>query len=119
VLLKGVNDDADTLKALFHGLLARRVKPYYLFQCDPITGSAHFRTPVEKGLEIIRSLRGHTTGYAVPHFVIDLPGGGGKVSLLPEYLVGREGDELVFRNFEGRLFRYHDPAPPPAVQEAA
>ena len=119
VLLKGVNDDAGTLKALFHGLLARRVKPYYLFQCDPITGSAHFRTPVEKGLEIIRSLRGHTTGYAVPHFVIDLPGGGGKVSLLPEYLVGREGDELVFRNFEGRLFRYHDPVSPAVAREAA
>ncbi len=109
VLLAGVNDDVATLRALFHGLLRLRVRPYYLFQCDPITGSAHFRTPVEKGLEIVAGLRGHTTGYAVPAFVVDLPGGGGKVQLLPEYLVGREGDELVFRNFEGKLFRYHDP----------
>lgn len=122
VLLRGVNDDVATLKALFHGLLARRVKPYYLFQCDAIAGSAHFRTPVARGLEIVRGLRGHTTGYAVPHFVIDLPGGGGKVPLLPEYLAGREGDELVFRNFEGRTFRYHDPEgtwPPVALGEAA
>jgi lysine 2,3-aminomutase len=119
VLLRGVNDSVEVLKRLFHGLLMRRVKPYYLFQCDPITGSAHFRTPVEKGLEIIRGLRGHTTGYAVPHFVIDAPGGGGKIPLLPEYLVGREGDELVFRNFEGRLFRYHDPEPRPVVVRAA
>jgi lysine 2,3-aminomutase len=119
VLLRGINDSVEVLKRLFHGLLMRRVKPYYLFQCDPITGSAHFRTPVEKGLEIIRGLRGHTTGYAVPHFVIDAPGGGGKIPLLPEYLVGREGDELVFRNFEGRLFRYHDPEPRPVVVRAA
>lgn len=119
VLLRGINDSVEVLKRLFHGLLMRRVKPYYLFQCDPITGSAHFRTPVEKGLEIIRGLRGHTTGYAVPHYVIDAPGGGGKIPLLPEYLVGREGDELVFRNFEGRLFRYHDPVPPPAAARAA
>jgi lysine 2,3-aminomutase len=109
VLLKGVNDSVDTLKELFHGLLARRVKPYYLFQCDPITGSAHFRTPVERGLEIIRGLRGHTTGYAVPHFVVDLPGGGGKVPLSPDYLLGRDGDDLLFRNFEGEVHRYADP----------
>ena len=109
VLLKGVNDDAAVLRDLFHGLLRRRVRPYYLFQCDPITGSAHFRTPVEKGIEIIRALRGHTSGYAVPTYVVDTPGGGGKVPLSPDYLVGREGDDLLFRNFEGRLFRYHDP----------
>ncbi|MCS6876745.1 MAG: KamA family radical SAM protein [Geminicoccaceae bacterium] len=109
VLLKGVNDDLVTLKTLFCGLLRLRVRPYYLFQCDPIRGSAHFRTPVEKGIELLEGLRGHTTGYAIPHFVVDLPGGGGKVPLVPEYLVGRDGDELVFRNFEGRLFRYHDP----------
>jgi lysine 2,3-aminomutase len=109
VLLKGVNDDAATLKALFHGLLRQRVRPYYLFQCDPITGSAHFRTPVEKGLEIIRALRGHTSGYAVPTYVIDTPGGGGKVPLSPEYVVGRDGDDLLLRNFEGKLYRYRDP----------
>ncbi len=109
VLLKGVNDSVEILKPLFHGLLRRRVRPYYLFQCDPITGSAHFRTPVEKGLEILKALRGHTTGYAVPAFVIDAPGGGGKVQLVPDYLVGRDGDDLVFRNFEGKLYTYPDP----------
>ncbi len=109
VLLKGVNDSVEVLKPLFHGLLKRRVRPYYLFQCDPITGSAHFRTPVEKGLEILKGLRGHTTGYAVPAFVIDAPGGGGKVQLVPDQLVGRDGDNLVFRNFEGKLYTYPDP----------
>ena len=109
VLLRGINDDIDTMRRLMHGLLKLRVKPYYLYQCDPITGSAHFRTPVETGLAIIRGLRGHTTGYAVPHFVIDAPGGGGKIPLLPEYVVGRDGDDLLLRNFEGQLYRYHDP----------
>jgi lysine 2,3-aminomutase len=109
VLLKDVNDDAGVLKSLFHGLLRRRVKPYYLYQCDPITGSAHFRTPIDKGLEIMRALRGHTTGYAVPTYVVDAPGGGGKIPLLPDYVVGREGDDLLLRNFEGNLYRYTDP----------
>jgi lysine 2,3-aminomutase len=85
------------------------VKPYYIFQCDPVSGSAHFRTPVEKGIEIIKGLRGHTTGYAVPHFVIDAPGGGGKIALLPEHVLGRDGDDLLLENFEGGLYRYHDP----------
>ena len=97
------------MKRLMHGLLKARVKPYYLYQCDPITGSSHFRTSVQKGLEIIQGLRGHTTGYAVPSYVIDAPGGGGKIPLLPEYLVGRDGDELVLRNFQGLHFRYPDP----------
>jgi lysine 2,3-aminomutase len=109
VLLKGINDSVDTMKRMMHGLLMRRVKPYYLYQCDPITGSAHFRTPVEKGIEIIQGLRGHTTGYAVPSFVIDAPGGGGKIPLLPEYLVGRDGDDVLLRNFEGNIYRYPDP----------
>ncbi len=109
VLLKGINDSVETMKRLMHGLLMRRVKPYYLYQCDPITGSAHFRTPVEKGIEIIQGLRGHTTGYAVPNFVIDAPGGGGKIPLLPEYVVGRDGDDLLLRNFEGNVYRYPDP----------
>jgi lysine 2,3-aminomutase len=87
-----------------------RVRPYYLDQCDPSSGSSHFRTPVARGLEIIRGLRGHTTGYAVPSYVIDAPNGGGKIPLLPEYLVGRDGDELLLKNFEGRIFRYPDPA---------
>jgi lysine 2,3-aminomutase len=109
VLLKGVNDEIESMKRLMHGLLRIRVRPYYLYQCDPIVGSSHFRTPVSKGLEIIRGLRGHTTGYAVPTYVIDAPGGGGKIPLLPGYLQGREGDELVLQNFEGALYRYTDP----------
>jgi len=108
VLLKGVNDDVDVMKGLVHGLLKMRVRPYYLYQCDPISGSAHFRTPVSKGLEIIEGLRGHTTGYAVPTFVVDAPGGGGKIPLQPNYLVGRDGSDVVLRNFEHREFRYPD-----------
>ncbi len=109
VLLKGINDTVETMKALMHGMLRYRVKPYYLFQADPIAGSSHFRTPVSKGLEIIQGLRGHTTGYAVPHLVIDAPGGGGKVPILPDYIVGRDGDDLLVRNFEGGIYRYTDP----------
>jgi lysine 2,3-aminomutase len=109
VLLSGVNDDVETMKRLVHGLLKIRVKPYYLYQCDPILGSSHFRTPVEKGLEIIRGLRGFTTGYAVPHYVIDAPGGGGKIPLLPEYFISRSGDDLLLRNYEGKVFSYPEP----------
>jgi len=109
VLLKGINDSVETLRTLYHGLLMRRVRPYYLYQCDPITGSSHFRTSVDKGLEIMQGLRGHTTGYAVPTYVIDAPGGGGKIPLLPDYVVGREGEDLILKNFEGNLYRYADP----------
>ncbi|MEC9369008.1 MAG: KamA family radical SAM protein [Pseudomonadota bacterium] len=109
VLLKGINDNVETMKSLYHGLLMRRVKPYYLYQCDPVSGSAHFRTPVSKGIEIIEGLRGHTTGYAVPQYVIDAPGGGGKIPLLPDYVVGRDGEDLLLRNFEGGVYRYPDP----------
>ncbi len=109
VLLAGVNDEVETIRRMVHGLLQRRVKPYYLYQCDPITGSAHFRTPVAKGIEIIEGLRGHTTGYAVPTYVIDAPGGGGKIPLLPDYIVGRDGDDLLLRNFENKIYRYPDP----------
>lgn len=109
VLLRGINDDAAVLKRLFHGLLRLRVRPYYLYQCDPIRGSAHFRTPVDKGLELMAALRGHTTGYAVPTFVVDAPGGGGKIPLLPDPVVGRDGADLLLRNFEGGVFRYPDP----------
>jgi lysine 2,3-aminomutase len=109
VLLKDVNDNAGTMLEMMHGLLKLRVKPYYLFQCDPIRGSAHFRTGVDKGLEIIQALRGHTTGYATPMFVIDAPGGGGKIQLAPDAVAGREGDDLLLTNYEGRVFRYHDP----------
>ena len=105
VLLKGINDSVEVMKPLMHGLLKARVKPYYLYQCDPVSGSEHFRTSVEKGLEIIRALRGHTTGYAVPQFVIDAPGGGGKIPLLPDYVIGRDGDDLLLQQFR----RWHVP----------
>ncbi len=110
VLLKGINDSVETMKSLYHGLLKFRVRPYYLYQCDPIIGSAHFRTPVEKGLEILKGLRGHTTGLAVPHYVIDAPGGGGKIPLLPEYITGVDEDDIVMTNYEGLSFRYPDTA---------
>jgi lysine 2,3-aminomutase len=110
VLLKGVNDDVQVMKDLCHRLLMMRVRPYYIYQCDPISGSAHFRTSVSKGLEIIEGLRGHTTGYAVPTYVIDAPGGGGKIPLQPNYIVGRDGDDLLLRNYEGQVYRYPDPA---------
>jgi lysine 2,3-aminomutase len=109
VLLQGVNDSVDVMKELVHKLLLMRVRPYYLYQCDPISGSAHFRTPVSKGLEIIQGLRGHTTGYPAPTYVIDAPGGGGKIVLQPETVVGRDGHDLLLKNFEGRVFRYPDP----------
>ncbi len=109
VLLRDINDDPAVITPLMHGLLKRRVKPYYLYQCDPIRGSSHFRTGVEKGLEIIRALRGHTTGYATPMYVIDAPGGGGKIQLAPDPIVGRMGDDILLRNFEGKVYRYPDP----------
>lgn len=108
VLLAGINDNVETMKQLVHGLLRMRVRPYYLYQCDPILGSAHFRTPVSKGLEIIQGLRGHTSGYAVPTYVIDAPGGGGKIPLLPDSVVGHDGDCLLLKNYEGKVFRYPD-----------
>lgn len=106
VLLKGVNDDADVMKALVHRLLRMRVRPYYIYQMDLITGGSHFKVDVRKGIEIIRALRGHTTGYAVPQYVIDAPGGGGKVPVNPDYVEKITDDEVVFRNFEGKQFRY-------------
>ncbi len=108
VLLKGINDDVVVMKELMHRLLKNRVRPYYLYQCDPILGSSHFRTPVSKGLEIIEGLRGHTSGYAVPQYVIDAPGGGGKIPLLPDYFQGRENGNVVLRNYEGKTFVYPD-----------
>lgn len=107
VLLKSINDEVQTMKTLMQGLLRLRVRPYYLYQCDPIPGSTHFRTPLEKGLEIIEGLRGHTSGYAVPHFVIDAPGGGGKIPLLPEYYIGRdENGNVRLRNYQNKVFTY-------------
>jgi lysine 2,3-aminomutase len=106
VLLKGVNDNVETMESLFHNLMKMRVRPYYLYQCDPISGSAHFRTSVEKGLEILQNLRGFTSGYAVPTYVVDAPGGGGKIPLMPNYLVEQDGSELVLKNYKGELYRY-------------
>src|ERR1041385_8104698 len=106
VLLKHVNDDVTVMKALVHKLLMCRVKPYYLYQCDLIAGSAHLRATVRQGLEIMEGLRGHTTGYAVPTYVIDAPSGGGKVPVSPEYVLSRNADRVVIRNYEGKVFEY-------------
>ncbi len=112
VLLKGINDSVPVMAALMHHLMRMRVRPYYLYQCDPISGSGHFRTPIAKGLEIIRGLRGFTTGYAVPTYVVDAPGGGGKIPLMPEYAVGHDaGGDMLLRNYEGGLYRYPDGCP--------
>jgi len=124
VLLKHVNDDVTVMKALVQKLLMCRVKPYYLYQCDLISGSAHLRASVSKGLEIMEQLRGHTTGYAVPQYVIDAPGGGGKVPLNPEYVLCRNAGRVLIRNYEGRIFEYPEAAdgtpfgnPPKEIEE--
>jgi len=106
VLLKGVNDDPEVIKDLMHKLLMMRVRPYYLYQADLTRGTNHFRTRVEVGLQIIQALRGHTTGFGVPQFVIDAPGGGGKIPLMPEYVKRFTKKEVVLRNFEGKEYRY-------------
>ena len=106
VLLKGVNDSVDVQRALLHKLLLCRVKPYYLYQCDLIKGSAHLRTPIRTGLEIIEGLRGHTTGYAIPQLVIDAPGGGGKIPINPNYVVSSDERQTLLRNYEGKEFLY-------------
>ena len=108
VLLAGVNDDVETMKKLLHSLLRIRVRPYYLYQCDPVVGAAHLRTSVWKGVEIMEALRGHTTGLAVPTFVVDAPGGGGKIPLAPNYMVSAAPGRMVLRNYEGALFSYSD-----------
>ena len=106
VLLRHVNDGPVVMKALVQKLLMCRVRPYYVYQCDLIAGSAHLRTSVRRSLEIMQQLRGHTTGYAVPQYVIDAPGGGGKVPVNPNYVLSRNHDRVVIRNFEGRVFEY-------------
>ncbi len=109
VLLKGVNDDAEILKRLFHGLLKIRVRPYYLYQADPVVGTAHLRTSIARGLELMGQLRGHTSGYAVPTYVVDAPGGGGKIPVQPETIVAREGSTWQLRNWAGEVYTYVDP----------
>ncbi|QJT09650.1 KamA family radical SAM protein [Oceanidesulfovibrio marinus] len=118
VLLAGINDAPETLAALFHGLLKVRVRPYYLYQCDPIHGSAHFRTSVAKGVELMSALRGHTSGYAVPTYVIDAPGGGGKVPIYANTMLGRDEQGLALVNYEGRVYHYPDYAPEPVPAAA-
>ena len=113
VLLRGVNDSVEIQKALVQKLLMCRVRPYYLYQCDLITGSSHLRTAVAEGVSIIEGLRGHTTGYAIPQFVIDGPGGGGKIPINPNYVVDSSAGRVTLRNFEGKIFDYPDPTPIP------
>jgi lysine 2,3-aminomutase len=108
VLLKGVNNNLETMKALLHKLVYCRVRPYYLYQCDLILGTAHLRTPIQEGIELINNLRGHTTGYAVPQYVVDGPGGGGKIPLNPDYIVARTGERVVLRNYRGDIYEYPD-----------
>lgn len=110
VLLRGVNDDPLVMRRLMQKLLAIRVRPYYLYQADMVQGTDHFRTSVEEGIEIVRALRGHTSGLGVPAYVIDAPGGGGKIPILPDYLQSL-GDEVVLKNYLGETFRYANVAP--------
>jgi lysine 2,3-aminomutase len=108
VLLKGVNDDPEVMKELMKKLLAMRVRPYYIYQADLTKGANHFRTPIDVGLEIMDKLRGHISGLAVPYFVIDAPGGGGKIPLLPDYVLARTKEKIVLRNFRNEVFEYPD-----------
>src|SRR5438309_7289087 len=115
VLLKGVNDDLETMRELLRGLLRIKVRPYYLFHCDPVIGAGHFRTSVWKGLEIIEGLRGHMSGLGIPTYVVDSPHGGGKIPLMPNYLVSASDDAVVLRNFEGMLVRYQAEDKPASI----
>lgn len=109
VLMKGINDDPEVVKRTNHMLLMMRVRPYYLFQCDMSQGISHFRTPIEVGLNIIEKLRGHTSGMAVPHYVIDAPGGGGKIPLVPQYIKSQDKEKIVLRNYANKEFIYKLP----------
>ena len=109
VLLRGVNDCVHVMKRLVHQLVKNRVRPYYIYQCDLSMGLEHFRTPVSKGIEIIEGLRGHTSGYAVPTFVVDAPGGGGKTPVMPNYVISQSPRKVILRNFEGVITTYTEP----------
>jgi lysine 2,3-aminomutase len=119
VLLRGINDSMETMTALCHGLLKTKVRPYYLFQCDEVQGTEHLRTPVEVGVKIIEGMRGHTSGMAVPTFVVDLVHGGGKVPLQPNYVLSMNDKELLLRNYEGQVYRYRNPASEPEAAKIA
>ena len=114
VLLRGVNDSVETQMELCHGLLKIKVRPYYLFQTDEVEGTEHLRTPVEAGMKIMEGMRGHTSGLAVPTFVIDLPGGGGKVPIQPNYVLSQTEEDLILRNYQGHIFRFRNPRLPAA-----
>lgn len=109
VLLKGINDTVHVMRELVHELVKIRVRPYYIYQCDLSTGIEHFRTPVAKGIEIIEGLRGHTSGYCVPTFVVDAPGGGGKIPVMPQYLISQSPSKIILRNYEGIITTYTQP----------
>ena len=109
VLLRGVNDDTEIMKQLVHDLVRMRVRPYYIYQCDLSMGLEHFRTPVSKGIEIIEGLRGHTSGFCIPTFVVDAPGGGGKTPVMPQYVISQAPGKVVLRNFEGVITTYTEP----------
>ncbi|MBR3435413.1 MAG: lysine 2,3-aminomutase [Bacteroidales bacterium] len=109
VLLRGVNDCVHVMKKLMHELVRNRIRPYYIYQCDLSMGLEHFRTPVSKGIEIIENLRGHTSGYAVPTFVVDAPGGGGKTPVMPTYVISQSPNKVILRNFEGVITTYTEP----------
>jgi lysine 2,3-aminomutase len=119
VLLKGVNDSLETIRALMRALLRIKVRPYYLFHCDPVIGAGHFRTSVWKGMEIMEGLRGHMSGLGIPTYVVDSPHGGGKIPLMPNYLVSASDDAVVLRNYEGMLVRYQAEDKPNTVQPTA
>ncbi len=110
VLLRGVNDDTEIMKQLVHDLVRMRVRPYYIYQCDLSMGLEHFRTPVSKGIEIIENLRGHTSGYCVPTFVVDAPGGGGKIPVMPQYVISQSPHKVILRNYEGVITTYTEPS---------
>src|SRR5207249_1639635 len=116
VLLKGVNDTLETMRELMRSLLRIKVRPYYLFHCDPVIGAGHFRTSVWKGLEIMEGLRGHMSGLGIPTYVVDSPHGGGKIPMMPNYIISMSDDAVVLRNYEGMLIRYQAEDKPHTVQ---
>jgi lysine 2,3-aminomutase len=109
VLLAGINDSVNIQRELVHKLVVNRVRPYYLYQCDLVKGSGHFRTTISRGIEIMEGLRGHTSGYTIPTYVVDLPGGGGKVPVTPAYVLSQTPGKVVLRNYEGFISTYHEP----------
>jgi lysine 2,3-aminomutase len=116
VLLAGVNDDLATMRNLMRALLRIKVRPYYLFHCDPVIGAGHFRTSVWKGIEIMEGLRGHMSGLGIPTYVVDSPHGGGKIPVMPNYLVSASDDAIVLRNYEGMLVRYQSQDKPNTIE---